>query len=40
MPYNANPEHVHFLVSRSPRISEETLATIVAEKFVTIHHPK
>lgn len=26
----ANPEHVHFLVSRSPQISEETLATIVA----------
>lgn len=27
----ANPEHVHFLVSRSPKISEETLASIVAE---------
>lgn len=27
----ANPEHVHFLVSRSPRISEEILATMVAE---------
>ena len=27
----ANPEHAHFLVSRSPRLSEETLATIVAE---------
>src|SRR5687768_9154723 len=27
----ANPEHVHFLTSRSPRFSEETLATIVAE---------
>lgn len=27
----ANPEHVHFLVSRSPKISEEILATIVAE---------
>lgn len=27
----ANPEHVHFLVSRSPKISEEDLATIVAE---------
>lgn len=27
----ANPEHVHFLVSRSPRLSDETLATIVAE---------
>ena len=27
----ANPEHVHFLVSRSPKLSEETFATIVAE---------
>lgn len=27
----ANPEHVHFLASRSPALSEETLATIVAE---------
>jgi REP element-mobilizing transposase RayT len=27
----ANPEHVHFLVSRSPKISEESLATIVAD---------
>ena len=27
----ANPEHVHFLASRSPKISEELLATIVAE---------
>ncbi len=27
----ANPEHVHFLVSRSPKISEEVLASIVAE---------
>jgi REP element-mobilizing transposase RayT len=27
----ANPEHVHFLVSRSPDMSEESLATIVAE---------
>lgn len=27
----ANPEHVHFLVSRSPKLSEEELATIVAE---------
>ncbi|MEA1986832.1 MAG: IS200/IS605 family transposase, partial [Candidatus Marinimicrobia bacterium] len=26
----ANPEHVHFLVSRSPNISEEKLANIVA----------
>ena len=27
----ANPEHAHFLVSRSPNISEEYLAEIVAE---------
>lgn len=27
----ANPEHVHILVSRAPDISEETLATIIAE---------
>ncbi len=27
----ANPEHVHFLVSRCPKLSEETLASIVAE---------
>jgi len=27
----ANPEHVHFIASRSPKISEETLATIVEE---------
>ena len=33
----ANPDHVHFLASRSPRLSEETLATIVADsssKFI------
>ena len=33
----ANPEHVHLLVSRSPRMSEETLLTIVADssfKFI------
>jgi REP element-mobilizing transposase RayT len=33
----ANPEHVHFLVSRAPVLDEETLATIVAhssEKFI------
>ena len=33
----ANPEHVHFLVSRSPKLAEETLASIVAEssqKFI------
>jgi putative transposase len=27
----ANPEHVHFLISRSPKLSEEAIATIVAE---------
>jgi putative transposase len=27
----ANPEHVHFLVSRSPKLSEESVATRVAE---------
>ncbi len=27
----ANPEHVHFLVSRSPKLSEEAFATIVSE---------
>ena len=27
----ANPEHVHFLVSRSPAISEEQLATTIAD---------
>lgn len=27
----ANPEHMHFLASRSPSMSEEALATIVAE---------
>ena len=26
----ANPEHIHFLISRSPTISEESIATIVA----------
>lgn len=32
-----NPEHVHFLVSRSPTITEQELATIIAdssEKFI------
>lgn len=27
----ANPEHVHFLASRSPKLSEEAFSTIVAE---------
>ena len=33
----ANPEHMHFLVSRSPQLDEESLATIIAnssEKFI------
>ena len=37
----ANPEHVHFLVSRAPCMDEETLATIVAnssEKFINDNH--
>jgi len=33
----ANPEHVHFLVSRSPKLSEEDLATIIADSSSTIH---
>ena len=34
---HANPNHLHFIVSRSPSISEEQLATIVAdssERFI------
>ncbi len=27
----ANPEHIHFLISRSPKLSEENIASIVAE---------
>jgi putative transposase len=27
----ANPEHIHFLVSRSPKLSQEILASIVEE---------
>ena len=37
----ANPEHVHFLVSRSPDISDEKLATIIAdssERFINEHN--
>ncbi|MDR2706579.1 MAG: transposase [Planctomycetaceae bacterium] len=33
----ANPEHVHFLISRVPNLDEEKLATIIAdstEKFI------
>lgn len=36
----ANPEHIHFLISRSPKISEENLAIIVAvssERFINQH---
>jgi len=28
----ANPEHVHFLISRSPNISEETITNIMANR--------
>ncbi|MCW0481565.1 transposase [Gaoshiqia sediminis] len=34
----ANPEHVHFLVSRSPGVSEQRLATIVAESSQRFIH--
>jgi len=27
----ANPEHIHFLISRSPKLSEENIATVIAE---------
>jgi len=33
----ANPEHMHFLISRSPNLSEETIASIIescSEKFI------
>ena len=33
----ANPDHIHMLISRSPNIDEETLATIIADssyKFI------
>ncbi len=33
----ANPEHVHFLVSKSPKIDEEKLASIIeisSERFI------
>lgn len=33
----ANPEHVHFIISRSPKISDEDLAYLIAEssqKFI------
>src|SRR5215467_4947185 len=36
----ANPEHMHLVASRSPKISEELLATIVADsssKFINEH---
>ena len=32
----ANPEHVHLLVSRNPKLSEELLATIVALSLIHI----
>ena len=37
----ANPDHVHFLVSRSPEISEHRLAELVAEgteAFINANH--
>jgi REP element-mobilizing transposase RayT len=37
----ANPEHIHFLVSRASQLDEEHLATIVAdssEKFINDNH--
>ena len=37
----ANPEHIHFLVSRSPDISEIELATIIAdssERFINANN--
>lgn len=33
----ANPEHIHFLISRSPKLPEEAFATVIAEsseKFI------
>ena len=33
----ANPEHVHFLISRSPSVSEEAIAQVIAKsssKFI------
>ena len=33
----ANPEHIHFIISRSPLISEHTIANVIAassEKFI------
>lgn len=36
-PIYANPDHTHMLISRSPNIDEETLATIIADsssKFI------
>ena len=34
----ANPEHMHFLASRSPKVSEELLATIVGESSENFIH--
>jgi putative transposase len=34
----ANPEHIHFLISRSPKISEEAFITIVAESSTKFIH--
>jgi len=35
---HANPGHVHFLVSRSPAISDQKLATIIAESSERFIH--
>jgi putative transposase len=37
----ANPEHVHFLISRSPKVNDEWIATEIAElsaKFINENH--
>jgi REP element-mobilizing transposase RayT len=37
----ANPDHIHVLISRSPALSEEQLATIIAdssERFINQNH--
>ena len=37
----ANPEHVHFLISRSPTVNEEWIATQIEEvsfKFINENH--
>lgn len=36
----ANPEHVHILVSRSPKISETRLASVISESSQQIYQSK